>query len=675
MHLDPGRKGWAGFALFTCRPSRIKNKKEMKRKKIIFKEETPAFRVETPRFREEKPVVSVLQFILYVTGVVVALLGIAMILLMLTSCSIIDEDTSNCPEEAKPGSAIAFMVGDSTASAQTVPGSTRTAQGTLTLDGAGINEESLKGNGFGVFACHTGTRPYVSSAVTANYMWNQPVTYDARYELWDYSPVVYWPQPVDDVRPYVSFFAYAPYSTADGTTDNASKTIVAFSGAGDSGDPWLIYQLGGTGLPVDGGSGWQESQTDLLYDFRKDCQQGEIPERIAFDFKHALACAGDTITVTCNEALQTKMMAAYDADPVTLTLDSVVFDYSLLRKGRLRLNSAESPNWQAVASEDPMVHRSLSFRPDRVIATATSASVCELADFVATGQGIFYIPLEESGNPQSVDITVGYSTSQGNSGKLMTTISLPDITGAGTARNLNVVLSEVVDVPKSVSLSFAETEVTSDLLVASAYGYSNRYSQTATVSNPLYAGEAVTYEIVGSTKATIDSQTGEVSMLEPTTGTPVTVKATLPATTEHLEATATYELTINPVTFTYDFTGGAQVFTVPVSGVYQLRAWGAESADDGPGDYAALSVKLAAGLQLSLYVGGTEGYNSGHTHVADSSATLLLRASKGGADNNFGNLGYLGTDGYTGYVTGSYSAVGGQRSGNGQVQVTIQHVR
>jgi len=128
-------------------------------------------------FREENPRINVVQLIGTTFGIAVLFgMGI-LLLLLLTGCSLIDEKTGDCPVEAKPGSAIAFMVSDSTASAQTVPGSTRTAQGTMTLDGDG-GTKSLMEEGFGVFACHTGSHPYASTSTESNLMWNQRVAYD-----------------------------------------------------------------------------------------------------------------------------------------------------------------------------------------------------------------------------------------------------------------------------------------------------------------------------------------------------------------------------------------------------------------------------------------------------------------------------------------------------------------
>ena len=311
---------------------------------------------------------------------------------------------------------------------------TRTAQGTLSLEGGG-GGESLHDVGFGVFACHTGLHPYVSSDVTQNFMCNQQVSWDATNQVFDYSPVVYWPAPVEGLLPYVSFFAYAPYAAQPGTGSTpADRCIVDMTLPVETGDPWLVYQLGGTE------DDWQSHQVDLVYDFRRDQQQDVASGRVNFQFRHALACAGDQLTVTCGTAMQQSLRSAYSGESVTLTLTRLQVTYTLLRKGILRLNGTTGPNWQAVASEDPTVRRRLTFTPNQVLATATSASDCTLTDFSVSDQGIFYIPLTVPGNPQRIDITVDYVTSLGTTGTRSTTADLTSAAQASQNRNLRIVL-------------------------------------------------------------------------------------------------------------------------------------------------------------------------------------------------------------------------------------------
>lgn len=319
-------------------------------------------------------------------------------------------------------------------------GTTRTAPNTLTLDGSGTNEASLKTDGFGVFAATTGFHPYVSSTVSCDLLWNQPVTYDDALSQWTYSPVAYWPNTDEELTEYVTFFAYAPYS--DGTDPDGC--IVDFSLPGETGDPWLVYQLGGS-TTADGANGWKAKQRDLLYDFRKDQQRPYPPTaaRVVFSFKHALACVGDRITLTCSDALQTELkeLAASTGTTVTLTVERLALDYRLTAKARLVLNSSTTPNWKTVESGEPQVHRYLVLNAQQVIATATSGTSCTLTDYAANDQGIFYIPLETGGHAQQVTATVYYRLSTGDEGILKSTTTLSSVAAAGDGRSLHFVLN------------------------------------------------------------------------------------------------------------------------------------------------------------------------------------------------------------------------------------------
>lgn len=294
----------------------------------------------------------------------------------------------------------------------------------------------LRNDGFGVFACRTGQHPYVSSTISWNFMWNQPVSYTS--SGWSYNPIKYWPtgKGGEELDEYVTFFAYGPFSKADGS-DKASRCIVDFSNATEVGDPWLTYQLGGST------DDWQSHQVDLLYAFCKDMKRPEhTGERVKFSFRHALAGAGDQVKVSCQDLLQNRLvqLAANRGETVKLTLDRVVLDYTLTRKGRLVLNNASEPNWQVIASEDPMVHRILELTPAQVLATATS-SACTSTPYENNELGIFYIPMSPDGQVQQVEMTVYYSLSTGYSGSISSELSL-NTEMASQNQNFELILSK-----------------------------------------------------------------------------------------------------------------------------------------------------------------------------------------------------------------------------------------
>ncbi len=375
---------------------------------------------------------NVIQFIGGVMFCLLVAVTIACAILLFTGCTAVDE-AQGAP--AATGSAIVFSArADST----TRGAATRTAQGTITVDGTG-STVSLQEQGFGVFACHTGTHPYVSTSTTANLLHNQLVQYNAVNSVWQYNPLVYWPNGVTGDKEYVSFFAYGPHSTT------AANCIVDMSRPDEVGDPWILYQLGGTSN-ADGADGWKACQVDLLYDFQRDQQRGDTPgTRVDFDFKHALACIGDRITVRCDESVTDRLKGVYEDTPIQFTVTRIAINYQLTRKGRLVLNGSSQPNWQAVESEDAKVSRTLEFTPNLVMARATSASEATSDIFeTSPGHGIFYIPIESGGSPQQVTVTISYTiTADGSAepieeGSASSTIDLSFICNASEGRNLNI---------------------------------------------------------------------------------------------------------------------------------------------------------------------------------------------------------------------------------------------
>lgn len=373
-----------------------------------------------------------------------AVLGAALIAaMMITGCSLADEDGSGA--RVRQGSAIVFGTEGAGLSLHDGTATTRTPQGTMTLGGA-AGTESLRDRGFGVFAAHTGMYKYASSTVSPNLMYNQQVTFDPSAGTggeWVYSPIVYWPAGEDGNESYVSFFAYGPYS--DGSAGDERDCITDFSLPSESGDPWLVYRLGGT-EQADGYLGWKAAQQDLVYAFRKDLTRGDGADtKVAFDFRHALASIGDEVTLKCDPEVEARLRALYTTSEVSLTVSRITLDYQLTPKGKLVLNNAGTANWQSISSGDALVHRYLTFSPDRVMARATSPTSATTADFSSgAGHGIFYIPLDNGSNRQKVSVTADYAISSGDpseifdSGTATVSADLSFVYGASEGRNLSL---------------------------------------------------------------------------------------------------------------------------------------------------------------------------------------------------------------------------------------------
>lgn len=360
---------------------------------------------------------------------------LALLVIFLSGCTGSDTDIDAWRRShAQPVTfAPAVPVGSEGAAVQSA--ATRTAWGTLTMDGT-APLWSLRQSGFGVFACHTGSYRYASTTAVPDLMHNQPVSWTESTSTWDYQPVVYWPGTEDGPLEYVSFFAYGPWS--DAQTAAAAQSITDFSLPSQSGDPWLLYELAGTE------DDWRSRQVDLVWAQRLDHTRPlSVLDPVQLRFRHALACAGDVVTLTPTDDCLSRLRALR-ADPavtapVTLTLSRLTIDYYLTAKGRLVLHSAntESPNWQPVISGAPLVHRRLLLSPEQVVARATSSTQATATPFTVSDQGIFFLPLDLSGHPQHVTLTAQYRLSTGQSGVLSTDISLTGAT-AGQQRDLSI---------------------------------------------------------------------------------------------------------------------------------------------------------------------------------------------------------------------------------------------
>jgi len=291
----------------------------------------------------------------------------------------------------------------------------------FTRNSAGsLSSETLQD--FGVFASLTGAYQYHESDIYCKYMWNEKV--ERHGSKWEYVHTKIWP---NDGKDYVTFYAYAPYSAA-----TSSDCIFGFSNNDEVGDPWLVYQLAET----------NDRQVDLLYDCVIDARKQSVSSRVTFTFKHALASYGDEIVVTCGDALQNDLMAeaaSAEGGTVTMTLDKLTLDYSLIRKGKLYLNSGK---WVEVASEtdDPMIHRVITMEPGKVVATAT-ASGCTLSDYSTSGKGVFYIPMNLAGHDQQVTVTAEYTLSTGYHGSVTNTVVLDPENNASVNKDIRMVFS------------------------------------------------------------------------------------------------------------------------------------------------------------------------------------------------------------------------------------------
>lgn len=321
--------------------------------------------------------------------------------LLLTACS--SEDTKSA---ADSGVAISFST--------TMPTATRAAN-------AINNNTHLKNaGGFGVFGCYTGLHGYSDSNVRPDFMYNEHVT-STDGSIWTYSPLKYWPNgegetssgSVTGENPhYVSFMAYAPYS--DNYTGASGYCIPSFSLQGEIGNPWLTYRIHND----------VSQQVDLLYARHSDehpildqTKPLATDSKVLFDFKHALACVGDKITIICSSGIKNQVDSRVvgGVTQARVVIKNFKIEYTLTSKARLVLWNQGEPNWQAIFSEAPICERTVTLVPnatDTELVVYTSGSTGD--PYTITGKGVFYIPKDLQGYPQTAKITVTYCISTYN---------------------------------------------------------------------------------------------------------------------------------------------------------------------------------------------------------------------------------------------------------------------
>ena len=175
--------------------------------------------------------------------------------------------------------------------------------------------ETLKTNGFGVFACYT-TGDYDNSAVP-NFMYNTKVTGSTTTDgvtTWNYDQKRYWPN-----NGKISFFAYAPYAAL---TSTETSGITKFSDNYTS-NPNITYNLG--------------SDITNCVDLLRGVKKGTDADKninltsgsgiVGFTFKHALAKFN----------IKAKASSTVDAN-TKITIDNVtITNTNLYQSGTLSL--------------------------------------------------------------------------------------------------------------------------------------------------------------------------------------------------------------------------------------------------------------------------------------------------------------------------------------------------
>lgn len=158
--------------------------------------------------------------------------------------------------------------------------------GSLTTDALKTGTHATEG--FSVMAYYTGGDLY-NPTFKPNFMYNQQVTFNSGLNVWEYTPLKYWPNNTatngaeeDD---HVTFFAYAPWTEVTPATGKVTgddtKGIVALSRNTLSGDPKLRYKSSFTPAEcVD--FCWSQPVADQV-------RPASVNDKVSMTFNHALA--------------------------------------------------------------------------------------------------------------------------------------------------------------------------------------------------------------------------------------------------------------------------------------------------------------------------------------------------------------------------------------------------
>ena len=297
------------------------------------------------------------------------------------------------------------------------------ASATRAANAISTNTDLKDAGGFGVFACYTGLHKYGDSNVHPDFMYNEHVT-SSDGTNWTYSPVKYWPNGegetnssinTGNIPHYVSFMAYAPYSDNKGNapeTNPAGYCIPSFSLQGEVGNPWLTYRL----IPQE----YLAHQVDLLYaDPLLDQTKPATNYKLPFEFKHALACVGDKVSINCSPAMQSQLHDRVGGGITNARLDVTKLEivYTLTSKARLVLWNGGEANWEPIHSEQPTCTRTVTLVDaggDPVVAYSVNNTDISGKQSEWNDKGVFYIPIGLPGFPQTAQVNLTYHVSTYN---------------------------------------------------------------------------------------------------------------------------------------------------------------------------------------------------------------------------------------------------------------------
>ena len=369
----------------------------------------------------------------------------AMAAFFLASCSSENEVTP----ENNPSAASQEAVGFDTYASRT----------TRATDAQNVTLEYLKKEniGFGVFAFDQGTQAltsYTTTNATPTFFYNQQVKWNTAGNVWEYSPLKYWPNTEGNK---VSFYAYAPYQKDLSTNATPNKAGLRLILATNSYGPAIQYTVpSGLSAGVDLCWGADASLTtgDITSPINrvKNTTTGEnqtitTTDRIKFNFKHALTKIAFNIQAHYDEETNGDNKGTNRLDKnTTITVRSIKLVGSFASKGVLSLYNGEWNAEKGVSQEVELLSQAIVMKaPETTDATNNDDYIAEAELF--NGDAIMLIPGGSFQIKVTYDVETTDATNTANSSKVTNTVTSKDsydlVAGQATAYHLNLGMTSV----------------------------------------------------------------------------------------------------------------------------------------------------------------------------------------------------------------------------------------
>lgn len=286
-----------------------------------------------------------------------------------------------------------------------------------------ITTTDIHTRGFGVFAYQQGTlafNQYFTQSSDPNFMYDQLVKYNST--VWEYSPLKYWSNNENEKH---SFFAYAPYYQADGTTPVLQTSGYPMSPSltleGTNNGPAIYYKV-----PTD-----ISDVIDLCWgEYNNsghaalDLLKPSVNDKIHFTFRHALSKVTFNSQIWVDE-VRGDQPHATESDPTTaldantkITITSVKLIGSMAKDGTLCLSDG---SWNTSYASNSEINLANNFK--KGLTACPSAYVLDnnnKEQYLFGTENDYYTVIPYSSFKIRVEYTVETTDANLGGGKLVT---------------------------------------------------------------------------------------------------------------------------------------------------------------------------------------------------------------------------------------------------------------